>query len=710
MHSINANRKVIVLAVCLLLLIGGGYCFFGPTNDQRAVSPELASVGKFDATVLWQSTDKGRGQVSYRRAGVDENPMTAADEVSGSPYHRVLLKGLKPSTRYRYTIEGAPDRFQFQTQPLTSTPFSFLILDPADTAGVENRVAAEMPDFILVLESGEAAMVGLDAIRPSLPVFNLDGPDSPFLRTMEATRAKPPFWTLDWGGLRCIFINDYQNALAHLKALIGSYAHHTIGVFIAPGALTGGGHPDMAVLTAPTRVDVAATELHKRLAAHNADQPQNPVAFVGLIETAGDSDTALDLDMGGIHYVSLAPAGRGASMRVDVDPESMRAFFLDQSREIALKSPPHKKKITCEECRRLADKGAFEASIQAYKDFITANKAHYQIEDAIFAIAKINDEQLFEFEKALPWYQRLIDQFPVSTLSAIARQRIAYLVSHDDHGFAPLKQFERIKKVEFARKKDDPAHLTKILEEVRALVAKYPDCALAPDMQHWLAYQYRDVDTQKAVAAYRHLGKAYPDSPNAREVILEIGNTYYRAGQYRTAARLFREARGQLPELADTIDAKIKRSLRNQRRVVLQWVCLAVVLLGALLLIACRRIVDGRDVRKGVALFLVTAVLFFLGAYFIREQFNSVQEMILIALFFSASAAGSALAGSLFSRRIETRRNGASNGVAARSTPGRSTIVLARTAGSLGAMILFTALCYLSIYHIYIHYLIIFKL
>ena len=105
-------------------------------------------------------------------------------------------------------------------------------------------------------------------------------------------------------------------------------------------------------------------------------------------------------------------------------------------------------------------------------------------------------------------------------------------------------------------------------------------------MQHWLAYQYRAVDTQKAVDAYNDLKKAYPDSPNAREVMLEIGETYYRAGQYRTAARIFREARAQLPELTDTIDAKIKRSLRNQRRVVLQWVCLAVVLFGAALLVS----------------------------------------------------------------------------------------------------------------------------
>ena len=229
------------------------------------------------------------------------------------------------------------------------------------------------------------------------------------------------------------------------------------------------------------------------------------------------------------------------------------------------------------------------------------------------AIAKINDEKLFEFPEALQWFQRLVDEFPESTLAAIARKRTACLVSHNDYGFEPLKQFERIKKAEFARRKDDPAHLTKVLEEVRGLVAKYPDRALAPDMQHWLAYQYRAVDTQKAVDAYLHPKKAYPDSPNAHEVMLEIGNTYYRAGEYRTAARIFREDRAQLPELTDTIDAKIMRSQRNQRRVVLQWVCLAVALLGVALMVLCRRVVDGKSLRKGVALFFLIAIVLFLA-------------------------------------------------------------------------------------------------
>ncbi len=708
------NQRFFVFIVLLLLLLVGGDYVLSPKNNARSISAELTSVGKFNATVAWQSDNTTKGKVSYRRAGVDEKPMTASDEVSGSQYHQVVLKGLKPNTRYGYSIAGTPDRFQFQTQPLTSTPFSFLILDASDSGAIENRVAGELPDFILVLESAGVSIAGIDGIRPSLPVFNMNGPDSPFLRAVKETHEKKPLWRLDWGGLRCVFINDYPSAFPRLNDQIGSYAHHTIGVFLTPESLK---HPDMAALTDPSGASVSATDLHKLLVAHNADQPQNPVAFVGIIDAGGKRVASFDTD--GILYFSLAPSGQGKSMRLDVEPESVRAFFLDQSREIVLKSPPHKKKITCEECRRLADKGAYEASIQAYKDFIAANKAHYQIEDAMFAIAKINDEKLFEFQEALQWYERLIDQFPESTLSAIARQRIAYLVSHDDYGFDPLKQFERIKKVEFSRKKDDPTHLIRLLEAARALVAKYPDSALAPDMQHWLAYQYRAVDTQKAVDAYNHLKKVYPDSPNAREVMLEIGDTYYRAGQYRTAAGIFREARAQLPELTDTIDAKIERSLRNQSRVVLQWVCLAVVFLGAVLLFFCRRVVDGKGLRKGVALFVATAMLFFLGAYFIREQFNSMQEMILITIFFSASAALSAAAGTIFSRRIETIKDGGVSNdaltdmprdVPSKSNPGLSTIAFARLAGSLGAVALFTALCYLSIYHIHIHYLIIFKL
>ena len=95
-----------------------------------------------------------------------------------------------------------------------------------------------------------------------------------------------------------------------------------------------------------------------------------------------------------------------------------------------------------------------------------------------------------------------------------------------------------------------------------------------------------------------------------------------------------------------------------------------------------------------------------------------MKEMILISIFFAASAAMSAGAGTVFSRRIETAKggvsnhapNGATENVPAESPPGASKIAAARAVGSLGAFALFTALCYLSIYHIHIHYLVIFKL
>ena len=103
MHSSRTKRKILFFIILFLLLIGGGYYFFGKNTNQRSVTPELASVGKFDATVAWQSADVGKGRVSYRRAGVDEKPMTASDEIVGSQYHRVLLKGLK--TQYAIQLQ-----------------------------------------------------------------------------------------------------------------------------------------------------------------------------------------------------------------------------------------------------------------------------------------------------------------------------------------------------------------------------------------------------------------------------------------------------------------------------------------------------------------------------------------------------------------------------------------------------------------------------
>jgi TolA-binding protein len=402
----------------------------------------------------------------------------------------------------------------------------------------------------------------------------------------------------------------------------------------------------------------------------------------------GDPNKNTELD--GIQYCGIGTGTTAGAARVDIDVESARAVFVDGNREVELKQPPLKQKRTCEECRRLADKGAYEESIKAYLDFIETHKGNFQIDDAYFAIADIYDSKLFEFKKALEWYRRLSTEYPDGTFTSLARQRINYISAYADHDYQPLARFERIKTVEYARKKDQPLERNKVLEQTKALIKEYPDCNLAPVMQHWLANQYRLSDPDKAVDAYMTLRKNYHGHSEAQEAMVEIGETYYDAGRYKEAIAAYNEALTELPSLADTIKSQIVRSERNLRRDTIADICWAIITL--MLAAGLLKKPHGIDAKKGIRCIAAFAVMFLLlsfGAWLIHEQFNSPKEMVLIVTLFSAITALSALV----SMKLAPNPKG-----------------ISMFASSLAGIVFFLAGMYLSVYYIYVHYLVVVRL
>jgi tetratricopeptide (TPR) repeat protein len=343
----------------------------------------------------------------------------------------------------------------------------------------------------------------------------------------------------------------------------------------------------------------------------------------------------------------------------------------------------------------LADKGAYEESVKAYLEFIETHKGNFQIDDAYFAIAEIFDSKLFEFKNALVWYRRLATEYPDGTLTSLASQRIKYISAYPDHDYKPLVQFERIKAVEFARKKDQPEERSRILNEVTSLIKQYPDSNLAPVMQHWLANQYRLSEPDKAVEAYMMLRKNYSSHSESQEAMVEIGETYYDAGRYKEAIKAYNEALGELPALADTIKSQIARSERNLRRDKIAYVCcwIAVIVFGTAFIRKPRRIGARSIVCACTAFVIVGAVLSFYG-WLIHEQFNSAREMVLIVSSFSVIAGLSTLISMKFSRRANIDSTG----------------VFSAAVGSLAGIVFFLAGIYLAIYYIYVHYLIVVKL
>jgi TolA-binding protein len=416
------------------------------------------------------------------------------------------------------------------------------------------------------------------------------------------------------------------------------------------------------------------------------------------------------MDVDGVRYLWLPLQGNTVSnekdfsgaARLDVSVEITRAVFLEEVRDVALRKPPLGYKLTCEECRRLADQGAYKESIQAYRTFIQANKGHYQIDDAYFGIAEIFDENLFRFQEALSWYRRLIEEFPESNLTPLAFQRIDFLNTHGDYDFEPLARFERIRKKEYARKRHSRDEREEVLEQVRVILKEFPDASLAPIMQYWLANQYRQSDPDRAVSAYTSLIEKFPKTPKAREAWLEIGETYFVAGRYSDAKVAYAQALDAAPSRTTVIKEMMARAERNLRRRNIAFACWCMVglffVLG--LLSGSSRGVWG-SLKWSTIAFISLGSILSIGGWLIHEQFSSMSELFSLVLGFSASASFGFPLTVGFAEKLMGNRN--------------PEVHLSRAvrSGLLGAclgFIVFAAGMYLTIFYANEHYLVIVKL
>ena len=665
------------LIILLIALVGIAVVLKRNNSAAFNVKPEVFNITTSQATIAWLSQERYKGTVYYISAGSEAPPLSAAETFGGSDRHEVVLTGLRSSTRYTYWIGSSKTRFQFQTQPAANNPFSFLAVWGDVYDRIVPLMRSESGEFIISLTPAtDRKRDWFSDVRPYVPIYDLSGIDSPFLADSanKNQSVSNNLWKLDWGGLRLIFI-DRGAKPEKIAEMLDVPSAHTIGI-ITSLEFAGASFTD--------------AKLNSILIDHNKQQPAHPAAFVMVI---GGGEKNLEVD--GVRYFSVNTAKQNGALRVDVDTESVRAVFLDENREVALKQPPLKQKRTCEECRRLADKGAYEESVKAYKEFIETHKGGFQIDDAYFAIADIYDSKLFEFENALTWYRRLADEYPDGTLTPLANQRIKYISAYSDYDYKPLSGFERIKAVEYARKKDQPQQREKIFEDVKTLIKTYPDSNVAPVMQHWLANQYQLSDPNKAVEAYMALRKNYLNHPEAQEVMVEIGETYYDAGRYDEAINAYKQALVELPAMADTIKAQIGRSERNIRRVKIAYACWGiVVIIGSVAVLRKPRRIDTRNILWSAAAFMVLFALLSFGAWLIHEQFNSVKEMALIVFFFSVAGGLSALVSLKFTVGADSQ----------------SQNILSVIKGVLAGTVFYLAGIFLAIYYIYVHYLIVIKL
>lgn len=654
-------KNAFQLFIFIGLVVFAVQCSESPTEE---INPVILKMGPSGVTIAWVSEKPYKGAVFYKPTGTDAEPSSVREKFAASRRHEVTVTGLQQGTRYTYWPGKSRKRYQFQTQPAVNKPFSFLVVYDDVSQKIAALVKAEVPDFILSLNP--VPMVGgqpgrFAGVRAYVPVFA--GTKEPGLNR-----------ALDWGGLRLIFLDNIEK----LPGALDTLAPHTFGIITYPGA---------------DKDSVRANALHTALLDHNRKNPTSPASFVWVI---GSRDDAVKVD--GIQYLGIQVEGSGDSknngkaIRIDVDVETTTAIFLDEEKSLVLREPPLKGKRTCAECRRLADKGAYEESIKAYKEFIENNRGHYQIDDAYFAIGEIYDEKLFKFPEAVQWYRLLIKEYPSGNLTPLAGQRLKYLSGYSGHGYQPLARFERIKKIDFSREKERAKERAALLEKAAAIIADYPDSKLAPVIQHWLANRWRQFSAAKAVELYGALKEKYPASAEAEEVSLEIGATYYDAGRYKEALTFYRKALKELPGRKETIAAQIMRAKRNLNRDTLatvSWLTVSILIVLAFLLKPTG--FDFSRVGRFIAAFLVPGVILLFGGWLIHEQFSSAKELGLLVGLFAFNAALSSFLSTNFGAKF----------------PGKA---LKMITGSVMGILFFAAGFYLTIYYVNIHYLVVFKL
>ncbi|NVO09816.1 MAG: tetratricopeptide repeat protein [Bacteroidales bacterium] len=641
----------LILLDIILFSIGLIQC---TKRDKVEVIPSIAQVSESHVAISWKSKSPYVGKVYYKAVGSkDKKQPVATDKLGKTMNHEVEIQGLQPSTQYLYWIDGMEKKYQFQTKSVQNGSFAFLLTTDSDDQNYVAAVQAEACSFVLT--NNQIRSEKLNACAPYVPIFTV----------------KPSDWSIDWSGLWLVVLDKDTDISLALNAT----GCHTLGVLVSSELINNLSKDN---------------PFHQKLLAHN-ETSSTPVSFVGIF----NSNASLQR-LDGIAYFGLAQGKsdndiNSFTLVMNVDVESTSAFFISGNKELMLKEPPLQGKRTCQDCRRLAEKGAYEEGIKAYKQFIESNKGNYQIDDAYFAIAEIYDSKLFQFPQALEWYNRLVKDFSSSSLVPLANQRISYISNYNDADFKPLAAFERIKTQEFAKAKSSQENQVMVLDMLAEIIAQYPNSKLVPVMQLWIANQYQLINVEKAIDVYAKLINQYPDFSKTNEVLIKMGETYYNNSQWDRAYEIYVKAASQYSNLKETIDSQLKRIKRNIVRIQLNYITQAILYLILLVMI----LLPPRELKfsgwKTLLLgFIINFTLLFFFSWIYREEFPSVQGMTLLVL-----ALSTAIILSVFTAITFTNKSFFKNRF------------LSILFGNLLGVITLICGLYQGIYHIYVHYLVV---
>ena len=192
----------------------------GVAKGPYAMMPSTTAI-----TVCWVSDEEASGTVQYGIGSISGRGAKTAKESKSTRYHRVILTGLRPYTRYTYavTCQGQTKPGTFITAAPPNQPFKFVAYgdtrtQPNKHAEVLAQVQKFQPDFVIQtgdqVASGSNESQWTEFWRVASPIFsqtvyypelgNHEDHAAPYFRYFNV----PAEYSFDYGNIHFVALDS----------------------------------------------------------------------------------------------------------------------------------------------------------------------------------------------------------------------------------------------------------------------------------------------------------------------------------------------------------------------------------------------------------------------------------------------------------------------------------------------------------------------
>jgi tetratricopeptide (TPR) repeat protein len=223
------------------------------------------------------------------------------------------------------------------------------------------------------------------------------------------------------------------------------------------------------------------------------------------------------------------------------------------------------------------DKGDFAGAAEKYEEFLKNNPHHEQAADARLRVANTYYYNLKSYEKAIPHYIRLIEDFPKSPDASAARQRLAECYVELGKRQEAINEYEGLlstsgDEVDRRRIRLNIADLYYDLNDLGQALAEYEkvrDPATYDQLTERALLRVAGIrvlrdEFEEALAAYSEVVKNSKDRAMIRQARLGVADCYARTFEYDQAVRTLEQTE---PETTSPDDLKHRiAAIREEQR------------------------------------------------------------------------------------------------------------------------------------------------